>query len=79
MGENSEIGTLFTQHRMPPLCERADASTLHGPTRNFARMKLTSRRVERMFQKLKKAKSSGPDEIRTRNLLIWLIGREFRV
>jgi hypothetical protein len=32
MGKNSEIGILFTQHRMPPLCERADASKLHGST-----------------------------------------------
>ena len=40
MGKNSEIGTLFTQHRMPPLCERADASKLHGSTWNFARTQL---------------------------------------
>ena len=40
MGKISEIGTLLTQHRMPPLCERADASKLHGSTWNFARTQL---------------------------------------
>jgi len=37
MGKFSEIGTLLTQHGMPPLCERADASKLHGSTWKFAR------------------------------------------
>ena len=37
MGKISEIGTLLKQRRMPPLCERADASKLHGSTYNFVR------------------------------------------